>query len=79
MTNYSNKKSNKQLITTVDELFTTVTPGELSVSMEQFMGSAIRDDHNPRLHLSGLWYHYEELQGFLQQMIKLYEQREFTN
>lgn len=74
-----NRENTKKLVESVDHLFTTVTPAELSVSMEQFMGSAIRDDFNPRCNLAGLWHHFEEVRDFLNEMIVVYEAREFKS
>lgn len=74
-----NTENTQKLVESVDHLFTTVTPGELSVSMEQFMGSAIRDDLNHRSNLNALWHHFEEVRDFLNEMIIVYESREFTS
>lgn len=74
-----NTENTNKLVESVDHLFTTITPGELSVSMEQFMGSAIRDDFNPRCNLAALWHHFEEVQSFLNEMIVVYDAREFTS
>lgn len=79
MTKHSKKQNNKQLIEAVDHLFTTISPGELSVALDHFMGSAIRDDLNNTIILSDLWNHYEELRDFVTQIMQLYKERTFTS